>query len=356
MSTGDEKRIILAVDDTPENLDVLKGILTPQFKVKAAINGAMALKIAQTQPPDLILLDIMMPGLDGYEVCRALKSNAATAAIPVIFVTAMSEIQNESKGFEVGGVDYLTKPVQPAIVMARVRTHLALAQQRRTCEELVQQRTQELDASQRAAIYMLGDAGHYNDTDTGVHIWRMAAYAGALARVAHWSVQEAAQLELAAAMHDSGKIGIPDTVLKAPRQLTRDEFEIVKAHAAIGADILKRGNSPLFRMAAAIALNHHEKWNGSGYPNGIAGEKIPEAARIVAIADVFDALTMKRPYKDPWPIDKALALLQRDAGSHFDPRLVVLFLSIMDEIKVIKNNFEDKEVELKGDNDGKVGE
>ncbi|MBF0349162.1 MAG: response regulator [Magnetococcales bacterium] len=343
MAATEEKYVILAVDDTPENLDVLKGILIPEFKVKAAINGTMALKIAVSQPPSLILLDIMMPEMDGYEVCRALKANPTTAGIPVIFITAMSEIHDESKGFEAGGVDYITKPVQPSIVMARVRTHLALANQRRACEEMVRQRTRELDASQRAAIFMLGDAGHYNDTDTGVHIWRMAAYARILARAAQWSVADAEQLELAAAMHDSGKIGIPDSVLKAPRKLTPEEFDLVKTHATIGARILERNESPLFILAAEVALNHHERWDGTGYPNGLAGEGIPESARIVAIADVFDALTMKRPYKEPWPVERALALLQKDAGSHFDPRLVGLFMTLKNEILQIKERFDAQE-------------
>ncbi|MBF0610205.1 MAG: response regulator [Magnetococcales bacterium] len=343
MDSIDEKQTILAVDDTPENLDVLKGILTPEFKVKAAVSGPMALKIAQAQPPSLILLDVLMPGMDGFEVCRTLKSNPATAKIPVIFVTALSEVLDEKKGFEVGGVDYITKPVNPGIVEARVRTHLALANQQRACENTVRQRTLELEQSQSAAIFMLGDAGHFNDTDTGVHIWRMAGYAGALARAAKWSVETAKQLELAAAMHDVGKIGIPHTILKAPRKLTEDEFEIVKTHTTIGAHILAKSDAPLFKIAQDVALKHHEKWDGSGYPLGLSGEKIPEAARIVAIADVFDALTMKRPYKEPWPIEKALATLQEGSGKHFDPRLLELFADIQEEILAIKERFDAQE-------------
>ena len=340
MEQPEQRQTILAVDDTPENLDILKGILTPEFKVKAAINGKMAIKIAQTQRPSLILLDIMMPGMDGYEVCRTLKAQQSTAKIPIIFVTAMSESDDEQKGFAVGAVDYITKPVKPSLVLTRVRNHIAMADQQLACERKVAKRTSELLASQRAAIYMLGEAGHLNDSDTGSHIWRMAAYAGALARAAGWSVAEADYLELAALMHDTGKIGISDAILKAPRKLTVAEFEEMKSHTLIGERILRiSGNSPIFKIALDIALGHHEKWDGSGYPKGIAGEEIPESARIAAIADVFDALTMKRPYKEAWSIDKAIKVIEQDSGSHFDPRLVKLFISIIDEIQKIKNDW-----------------
>jgi putative two-component system response regulator len=332
-----ERQSILLVDDTPENLDVLKGILAASYRIKAATNGTLALKIASSQRPDLILLDIMMPGLDGYEVCTRLKADPATASIPVIFVTAMGDLKDEQKGFEVGAVDYLTKPVQPGIVQARVAAHLALADQRRACEEMVRQRTRQLEESQHAAIYMLGQAGHYNDTDTGVHIWRMAAFSAALAQAVNWPVERVAMLEEAAAMHDTGKIGIPDDVLKAPRKLTAEEWEVMKRHTLIGHEILSMSREPLFEMAAEVALSHHEKWDGSGYPKGLAGKAVSEAARIVAIADVFDALTMKRPYKEAWPLERAFAVLGADAGSHFDPRLVAAFLEIRPRIEEIKN-------------------
>ncbi len=338
-----EKQTILAVDDIPENLDVLKGILVPTYSVKAATRGDIALKIAETQQPSIILLDIMMPEMDGYQVCQALKSNPKTVNIPVIFVTAMSDTKDEQKGFDVGAIDYLTKPVNPAIVKARVKTHLALADQQRACHETVLKRTSELEESQLAAIYMLGEAGHYNDTDTGVHIWRMAAYAGALARAAGWHVDQARELELAAPMHDMGKIGIIDDILKAPRRLTDDEMSIMKNHTVIGHRILSKSSAPLFKLAAEVALYHHEKWNGSGYPEGLSGASIPESARIVAIADVFDALTMKRPYKEPWSIEKSLDTLKQDAGSHFDPHLVELFENILDEILELKDTWDKKE-------------
>ncbi len=343
MNHSDNKQVILAVDDTPENLDVLKGILVPTYTVKAATRGEIALKIAQAQKPSLILLDIMMPEMDGYEVCRNLKSNPETADIPVLFVTAMSDIEDEQKGFDAGAVDYLTKPVKPAIVKSRVKTHLALANQQRACNELVKQRTAELEKSQRSAIFMLGDAGHYNDTDTGVHIWRMAAYSAALARASGWSVEQANLLELAAPMHDTGKIGIADKILKAPRRLDDEEMAIMKTHTTIGHQILSKNDSPLFQLAAEVALYHHEKWDGSGYPKQLKGDTIPESARIVAIADVFDALTMKRPYKEAWPLDKAIETLQKDAGTHFDPNLINLFMQIKEEILEIKDSWDKQE-------------
>jgi len=338
----ESKQTILAVDDTPENLDILKGILTPEYSVKAAINGKIALKIATTQPPDLILLDIMMPDMDGYEVCKQLKSNPITAKIPIIFVTAMSDTMDEKKGFSVGAVDYITKPIQPEIVQARVKTHLALANQQKACEEQVKKRTQQLEASQRAAISMLGEAGHFNDTDTGVHIYRMASYAAAIARAIHWPVTMTATLELAATMHDTGKIGISDTLLKAPRKLTTEEMEVMKTHTTIGHAILKKSNSPLFQMAAEIALGHHERWDGSGYPHELKGNNIPETARITAIADVFDALTMKRAYKEIWPLDKAFDTIQKKSGSHFEPRLVEAFFSVQPEILELREQWNAK--------------
>ena len=338
---------ILVVDDEPANIDILLGILTPYYDVKVASSGSVALKIAKQFTPDLILLDIMMPGMDGFEVCKRLKSDETLSRTPIIFITALTQGQDEEKGFKLGAVDYITKPVSPSITLARVKTHISLANQMRVTENMVVERTEELSKSQQSAISMLAAAGHYNDTDTGHHIWRMAAYSQCLALAHGWSVTNASLLAQAAPMHDTGKIGIADAILKAPRRLTLSEMEIMRSHAEIGHRILSQSDTPLFNLAAEIALCHHEKWDGSGYPKGLKGRAIPESARIVAIADVFDALTMKRPYKKAWEDDDAFAHIEEGSGAHFDPDLVDRFLSIKDDILKTKRYWNQLEAEGK---------
>lgn len=337
------KQTLLIVDDTLANIDVLRGVLDSDYNIKVATKGEVALKIVNKQLPDLILLDVMMPEMDGHEVCRRLKANANTMDIPIIFVTAMADSQDEQVGFDLGAVDYIVKPIRPAIVKARVRAHLALSDQKKACEIMVELRTHELAASQKDAITMLGRAGHYNDSDTGVHIWRMAEYAGALARAMQWSVKKAELLQLAAPMHDMGKIGISDSILKAARKLTDEEWLTMKTHAEIGAGILGVSETPLFKLAAEIALTHHERWDGRGYPKGLKGEEIPASARIIAISDVFDALTMARPYKEEWPIEKAINVLKEESEAHFDKKMVDTFISILPEILDIKTRWDKQE-------------
>ncbi len=331
---------VLIVDDIETNIDVLVEALSDDVDISIAMDGERALKNVSEEPPDLILLDIMMPGMDGYEVCRKIKSNPATSRIPVVFLTALGQEENEARGLALGAVDYITKPFSPDLVRARVRNHLLLKLYQDHLEALVKERTLDLEMSQRSAIYMLGEAGHYNDTDTGVHIWRMAAYSAAIAKCRGWDAVDMEMLELAAPMHDTGKIGIPDAILKKPAKLDAAEWKLMKSHSMIGYRVLKKSESPLFQLAAEVALYHHEKWDGSGYPEGLKGEAIPESARIVAISDVFDALTMKRPYKGPWPIEDAFAEIRKSAGSHFDPELVDCFLKIETEIRAIKNRWE----------------
>jgi len=325
---------LLAVDDEPNNLRVIGQILRDRYELIFATTGGEAIEAAVKHQPDLILLDIMMPGMNGYEVCEKLKANLSTREIPVIFVTAMSEVEDETRGFDAGAVDYIQKPVSAPILLRRVETHLSLV------------RVHELEESQRQAVFMLGEAGHFNDTDTGAHIWRMAAYAGALASAAGWPDDLVERLELAAPLHDTGKIGIPDAILKAPRELTAEEWGIMQQHAEIGFGILSKSNSKVFAMAAEVAHHHHEKWDGSGYPDGLAGDAIPEVARIVALADVFDALMTKRPYKEPWSIEDTLAEIRKGAGSHFEPRLVDLFEKILPQLLRIKEEWGEKEARL----------
>ncbi len=340
MSDVAEKKTILIVDDTPENIDVLRGLLEADYKVKVALEGNRALKIANSSnPPDLILLDIMMPGLSGYDVCEQLKDNPLTRRIPVIFVTAMGEVDDESKGFALGAVDYMTKPVSPPIVHARVRTHLALYDQALQLEDTVQQRTKELNDTRMEIIRRLGRAAEYKDNETGMHVIRMSLYSKILARAAGLDEEQAELLLNAAPMHDVGKIGIADHILSKPGSLNDEEWAVMRKHPEFGAEIIGDNASSILRMARIVALAHHEKWDGSGYPLGLSGENIPLAARIVAIADVFDALTTMRPYKEAWSVDDAIADLQKDAGSHFDPQLVSKFVAVLPEILKVRASY-----------------
>lgn len=315
---------ILIVDDEAANLASLESILSDKYPLVFARNGAEALMAVRKHAPRLILMDIQMPDMDGYTVCHQLKADPRTENIPVIFISSLAETGDENSGFEAGGVDYITKPISPAIVIARVKTHLSLVS------------ASFLEQSYRDAIYMLGEAGHYNDNDTGAHIWRMAAYGRALAESCGWSVEACNQFELAAPMHDTGKIGISDSILKKPGKLDAAEWMVMKTHSKIGYDILTKSKAPVFQMAAEIALHHHERWDGSGYPDGLTGELIADSARIIALSDVFDALTMKRPYKEAWPLTQVMETIQESSGKHFEPRLVDLFVSILPRILEIQ--------------------
>lgn len=334
------KPVVLVVDDVASNIDVLNGILQDQYTVRAATGGEKALQVARANPaPDLILLDVMMPDVDGYEVCRRLKADYNTQRIPVIFCTAMNEIGDETRGFELGAVDYITKPVSPALVRARVRTHLQLYDQKRHLIELVRKRTADLEETRLQLIRRLGRAAEYKDDDTGFHVIRMSHYARMLALADGVPEYRAELLYQAAPMHDVGKIGIPDSIIQKAGPLTPEEWVVVKNHPVIGAGIIGRHDNELLEMARVIALTHHEKWDGTGYPRGLRGESIPLVGRIVAIADVFDALTAERPYKAAWPLEEAAAYVEREAGKHFDPQLVPKFLGLLPQVRAIMNQY-----------------
>lgn len=335
-----EKQTILIVDDTPANLDVLAGILKQDYKLKVATNGAKALQLSQiTPPPDLILLDIMMPGMDGYTVCRHLKDDPRTARIPVVFVTAKGEVEDETHGFELGAVDYITKPVSPPIVRARVRTHLDLYDQERYLDGLVAERTKALEKTRLQIIRRLGRAAEFKDNETGMHVVRMSHYSQLIAKHLGMPEHYCDLILESSPMHDIGKIGIPDKVLQKPGRLNEIEWEEMKRHPEIGGMILGDHDSELLKMARVIALTHHEKWDGSGYPNGLKGEEIPLEGRIVAVADVFDALTTERPYKAAWPVEEAVGLMKKESGYHFDPELVELFLANLEEVLEIRQRY-----------------
>lgn len=334
---------LLLVDDVPENIEVLHGILREQYRIKVALTGKNALETARAgAPPDLILLDVMMPGMDGYEVCRQLKNNFATRRIPVIFITARDEIDDEARGFELGAVDYITKPFSPAVVKARVETQLALYDQSRMLENHVRQRTSELNESRLQIIQRLGRAVEYKDNQTGLHVVRMSHYSKLIGLAAGMSEDEAELLLNAAPMHDIGKIGIPDRILQKPGELDDADWAIMRRHPEIGAEILGEHSSELLTMARQVALTHHEMWNGQGYPNGLKGEEIPRTGRIVTLADVFDALTAERPYKKAWTVEKALEFICKKSSRIFDPGLVEVFLGIFPEILEIKEKYRDE--------------
>lgn len=278
-----EKATVLVVDDTPENIDILVGILGDEYKVKVAIDGPKALAIAGKSAPDIILLDVMMPGMNGYEVCKRLKQEPLTAHIPVIFVTALTDVADETQGFELGAVDYITKPVSAPVVKARVKTHLSLYDQKRLLEQEVKARTRELEVTRLEIIRRLGRAAEYKDNETGMHVIRMSHYARLLAREAGMSEHFCELIYNASPMHDIGKIGTPDAILKKPAKLDDEEWREMQRHAEIGAEIIGEHPDPMLEMARRIALTHHEKWDGSGYPKGLSGEEIPIEGRIVAI-------------------------------------------------------------------------
>ncbi|NGZ06859.1 MAG: two-component system response regulator [Magnetococcales bacterium] len=333
---------ILVVDDIPDNITLLTEVLNPHYRTRIATQGETALKIAFSgTPPDLILLDIMMPGINGYEVCRRLKENPDTRPIPVMFVTVMDDIEDEQHGLELGAVDYLIKPVSPAIMLARIRTHLALRDQTRELERLVNRRTAELERTRQEIIHRLGLMAEFKDYETGMHIRRMSHYSRLLARAAGLGDAMVEVIFSAAQMHDIGKIGIPDHVLLKPGWLDQEDWKIMRRHPEMGAAILGEHADDLLKNARIIALTHHEKWDGSGYPNGLKGEEIPLVGRIVAIADVFDALNCNRPYKKAWPLEESLRFIEENAGRHFDPHLVPLFKGLLPEVLMIQKQFSD---------------
>lgn len=336
------RKQILVVDDIVENIDVLFNILKEDYDVLAAKSGYQALKLATKEtPPDLILLDVMMPELDGFGVCRILKETFNTKNIPIIFVTAKDDEGDESNGFAIGAVDYITKPVRPSVVLARVKTHLALYDRKRNLEDLVRERTLELEDTRLKIIRKLGKAGEFKDNETGLHVIRMSKYAQLIGRAMGMSDDEAELLLNVVPMHDIGKIGIPDKILLKPGNLNAEEWKIMQTHTTIGADILGMDKSTILKEARVCAMTHHEKWDGSGYPNGLKGTDIPLYGRIAAISDVFDALTSERPYKNAWSVDDTMEMIESEKGKHFQPELVDILKETLPEVQKIKNKYSD---------------
>jgi putative two-component system response regulator len=396
MPHNTDKSTVLVVDDTPENLTVLGELLQPKYRVRVANSGKRALQVAASEPrPDLILLDVMMPEMDGYAVINELRSNPGTRDIPVIFVTAMDSDQDEEHGLELGAVDYIAKPIRPAIVLARVNAHMELKQardwlknQNAFLESEIARRMRDNQLMQDVSIRALASLAEARDMETGQHIRRTQAYVELLVDhlrphprfAAFFTDSMAHMVGKAAPLHDIGKVGIPDCILLKPGRLSVDEFAIMKTHSAIGGDAIDlamRGelsddefeilqnhchlgsnaldtavhgfeSAPLAFLAVAkeIAMWHHEKWDGSGYPDGLAGENIPIPARLMALADVFDALASRRVYKEPMTFEAAVELITEGRGKHFDPDVVDAFLANMDIFREILERYADTDESL----------
>lgn len=359
---------VLVVDDTPDNLSLMAGLLKDRYRVQLANSGEKALQLVQRgEVPDLVLLDIMMPGLDGYQVLQALKANPASRDVPVIFLTAMAAAENEQHGLELGAVDYITKPINPAICLARVQAHLRLKaandyhrDQSQLLAQEVDKRTAEVVALQDVTIAMLASLAETRDNETGNHIRRTQRYVKALAQ----SLSEHPRfrkdltphkIELlykSAPLHDIGKVGIPDRILLKPGRFEPEEFEVMKTHCKIGRDAIERAEKELhieadfLVCAKEIAYSHQEKWDGSGYPEGLAGEAIPVSARLMAVADVYDALISRRVYKEGMTHEQAVATIWQGRGQHFDPDITDAFMSLQSEFQAIAQQFADSDADM----------
>lgn len=363
-----DRPTVLVVDDTPDNLALMSSLLKDSYRVKVATNGERALKIAWSDPaPDLILLDVMMPMMDGYEVLSRLKSDPRSQTIPVIFLTALAETEDEERGLNLGAVDYITKPVSPPIVLARVATHLHLKtvadflrDKNAWLEAEVARRTRELQAIQDVTVVALASLAETRDNETGNHIRRTQYYVRSLclALREHPRFREFLTdhnidlLFKSAPLHDIGKVGVPDSILLKPGKLTPEEFEVMKTHTTLGRDALQRAEDQLgvevdfLCFAKEIAYSHQEKWDGTGYPLGLRGEQIPVAARLMAVADVYDALISRRVYKEPLSHEEASAIILAGAGTHFDPDMVAAFSQRRDDFKAISERYADDGAEV----------
>ena len=353
----------MIVDDEPGNINILSELLMTEYQIRVAKNGEKALQIIMSEDrPDLILLDVMMPGMDGYEVCRRIKGNPETQDISVIFLTSKSKVKDEEKGFNLGAVDYITKPISPPIVLARVMNQLQLKKVRdflidknEFLEQEVSRRTKEVAHIQDVTIFALASLAETRDNETGKHIKRTQHYVKLLAcglkdhpRFRNNLSDKIIEIFFKTSpLHDIGKVGIPDHILLKPGKLTSAEFDIMKTHTKIGrnailnAEKLLNAPAPFLFYAREIAYTHHEKWNGKGYPKGISGNNIPVSGRIMAVADVYDALVTKRIYKPAFTHREAIDTIKEESGKHFDPEMVEVFLEIADQFYEVSQQYSD---------------
>jgi putative two-component system response regulator len=356
--------MILVVDDTPDNLALMTALLKDEYRVQVANSGERALRLVQDGAPSLVLLDIMMPGMDGYEVCRRLKADPATESIPVIFLTAKSEVDDETRGLALGAVDYIVKPISPPVVLARIKTQLMLKSasdflrgKSDLLETEVERRTAEIQDLQDAMVLAMASLAETRDNETGNHLRRTQHY---VRRLAEQLRARGQQVELltdrhidllfkSAPLHDIGKVGIPDSILLKPGPLTAEEFEVMKTHTTLGRDAIEHAEQalghevPFLRFAKEIALSHQEKWDGSGYPEGLKGEAIPLAARLMAVADVYDALISRRVYKPAFTHEQAVQMIGAGRARHFDPDMVDAFLDVHEDFRTVARRFRDED-------------
>ena len=355
------------------SLALISNLLKDHFRVKVANNGEKALRVARGDgPPDLVLLDVVMPGMSGYDVCAALKDDAATRHIPVIFLTALNSEEDEQKGLDAGGADYISKPISLPIVLARINTQLQmkaaadfLRDKNSYLEHEVTKRTEELTAIQDVTILTMASLAETRDSDTGNHIRRTQHYVRALAEKLSDHPRFAAILTpryidllyKSAPLHDIGKVGVPDRILLKPGRFTADEFEIMKTHTTLGRAAIEHAERslgisvPFLSMAKEIAYSHQEKWDSTGYPEGIGGDDIPVSARLMAVADVYDALISRRIYKDGMPHEQAVGIVSQGQGSHFDPDIVAAFLEIHEQFRSIALRFADSDEDIRKKSD-----
>lgn len=344
-----QKETLFIVDDTETNIDILEEYLREDYNLYVAMDGETAVREISRVLPDLILLDVMMPRMSGYEVCEQLKANVRTRDIPVIFLTALADEANEGKGLNLGAVDYITKPFNPKLVSMRVKNHLLIRRHQLHLEDIVEERTKDLKRTLTVMMESLGTLAEFRDPETGYHIKATQAYVKALAsQLSHLpkyknvlTKEKIENLFITAPLHDIGKVGVPDCILHKPGPLSQLEFDEIKKHTVYAFRVLSLAahnlkNNPIITCAATIAYTHHEKWDGSGYPNQLKGEEIPLEGRIMALADVYDALTRKRIYKNTMSHQKAKAIICSGRGSHFDPEVVDAFLMIADHFDELR--------------------
>jgi putative two-component system response regulator len=339
-----QKPVILAVDDATDLLALMAKALGADYRVLTAEDPGTAIELAGGEPrPDLILLDVEMPGVSGFEVCQALKGDAHTTDIPVIFLTGKTEAKAQVEGFELGAVDYITKPINAGVLRARVRMHLALVDQRHALEHLVQERTAQLEKTRTELIRRLSRAMEMHESAAvGNRVMRVGQYAKLLSQAAGAKPQVCEMMLIAAPLYDVGKLGVPAEILCRNEKLSAPDWERVKRHPAIGAEIIGESDDPLLKLARQIALTHHECWDGSGYPQALKGEAIPWSGRVIAVVDAFEAMTTTQFYREPRSVDDAALEIEKYAGKRYDPKLVEAFRKALPVMKKVREAYSDK--------------